>query len=115
MLLTKIELSEEEWQDALTADYMKAVDDAIHTYDPPPPYKPAPEELAAQRKAEILSQLNSLDMASIRSIRAIVDGVATDDDRARLHEIEAEVGWLRAELTVLPKTNALELRDKRRK
>ena len=101
MSLTEIELSEEEWQDALTVDYMKIVDD-----NPPPPYKPTPEELAAQRKAEILSQLNSLDMASIRPLRAIVDGVATDDDRARLREIEAEVGWLRAEMTILSNTNA---------
>ena len=103
MSLTKIELSEEEWQEALTVDYMKAVDDNL-----PPPYKPTPEELAAQRKTEILSQLNGLDMASIRSIRAIFDGVATDDDRAKLHEIETEAGWLRAEMTILLNTNATE-------
>ena len=110
MLLTKIELSEEEWQDALTVDYMMVVD-GKHTYDPSPPYKPTPEELAAQRKAEILSELNSLDMASIRPLRAIVNGAGTDDDRARLHEIETEAGWLRAELTVLSNTNAFELRE----
>jgi len=62
------------------------------------PSPPTPEELAARRGAEIKARLTELDLASIRPLRAIADGVATADDRARLAEYEAEAAGLREEL-----------------
>ncbi|MCL1888877.1 MAG: hypothetical protein FWF99_00030 [Desulfovibrionaceae bacterium] len=66
--------------------------------DPPPP---TPEDQAAQRKVEIMDRMFALDMESIRPLRAVADGIATDFDREKLDAIEAEVAALRAELSGL--------------
>ena len=65
----------------------------------PPP--PAPEELAAKRVAEIKTRLLDLDLASIRPLRAIADGTATEDDRERLAGYESVAAALREELRLL--------------
>ena len=43
-------------------------------------------------------ELEALDAASVRPLRALADGSAGTGDRARLAEIEARAGRLRAEL-----------------
>lgn len=53
---------------------------------------------AALRIAELLAKLESIDTQSARPLRAIVAGTATDDDRARLAELESMATAIRAEL-----------------
>jgi hypothetical protein len=67
--------------------------------DTPPP--PTPEELAAQRKAEILARLAAIDIDSIRPLRSLAEGAATDYDTDKLATLEAEAAELRAELAAL--------------
>jgi hypothetical protein len=59
----------------------------------PVPPEPTEEELAARRVAEIIAELDRLDRASIRPIRA--------GEADRLTEIEAQVVALREELNTL--------------
>ena len=60
-----------------------------------------PEDETAKRRAEIMARLDELDKAEIRSIAAIAAGTATDEDRAKLTEYEAEKAALRSELAEL--------------
>jgi hypothetical protein len=60
-----------------------------------------PEELAAQRKAEILFHLSKIDAASVRPLRAIAQGEAVQADTDKLAELDSEAAALRAELAVL--------------
>jgi hypothetical protein len=55
----------------------------------------------AARRAEILVELDRIDLASARPLRAIVAGSATDEDRARLAELDQQAATLRAELASL--------------
>jgi hypothetical protein len=58
-------------------------------------------ELAEQRKAEILARLAEIDAASVRPLRAIAEGNATDFDRQKLASLDGEAATLRAELAGL--------------
>lgn len=62
------------------------------------PYIPSQEELALVRAEEIKAELAEIDSLAVRPLRAIVAGTATDEDRARLAELEARADALRAEL-----------------
>lgn len=62
------------------------------------PYIPSQEELALVRVEEIKAELAEIDSLAVRPLRAIVAGTATDEDRARLAELEARADALRAEL-----------------
>jgi hypothetical protein len=66
--------------------------------EPPPP---TPEQLAAQRKAEILARLAEIDAASIRPLRAIAQGEAVQADHDKLAALDAEAAELRVELAGL--------------
>lgn len=62
-------------------------------------------QLAARistRRGEILADLERIDAASARPLRAILVGSATDADRARLTELDNQAAALRAELAALP-------------
>lgn len=60
---------------------------------------PSAEEIAKQkRKQEIIARLAAIDAASVRPLRAVADGTATDFDRQKLAALEAEAATLRAEL-----------------
>lgn len=68
--------------------------------------EPTPEELAHQRRQEILAELDRIDRASSRSLRAIIaaQSAGQEPDAAdvkRLAEYEAEAKALRAELAGL--------------
>jgi hypothetical protein len=67
--------------------------------DTPPP--PTGEELAARRVAEIKAELAEIDLQSIRPLRAITKGVATDEDTLKLAGLEGRAEELRAELAEL--------------
>jgi hypothetical protein len=67
-------------------------------------HPPTPEEMAEQRKAEIITRLAEIDIASIRPLRAIADNTATDFDREKLADLEAEAAALRTELAELTQT-----------
>ena len=56
---------------------------------------------AAQRIAEIDARLTSLDLASIRALTAKALNTATEEDLARLAEIEAEKAILRSERSLI--------------
>jgi hypothetical protein len=70
--------------------------DALLEQPAAPP--PTEAELAATRKAEITVRLAEIDTASIRPLRAIADGTATDFDMQKLANLEAEAATLRDEL-----------------
>ncbi|MDR2075954.1 MAG: hypothetical protein LBP61_03340 [Desulfovibrio sp.] len=59
---------------------------------------PAPEEPITKRRMEILFRLTEIDAASIRPLRAIADGSATDFDYNKLATLDAEAAELRDEL-----------------
>jgi len=56
------------------------------------------------RRAEVLAELAAIDAASARPLRAILVGSATDEDRQRLAELDAQAATLRAELDALTDT-----------
>lgn len=57
--------------------------------------------VATRRRVEILAALATIDAASARPLRAILVGSATDEDRARLTELDDQAAALRAELATL--------------
>ena len=65
------------------------------------PYIPSQEELNLARSEEIKAELAAIDSQAVRPLRAIVAGTATDEDKARLAELETEADKLRAELDKL--------------
>ena len=68
------------------------------------PWKTDTELLAEQkdtRKQEILSQLNNIDLQTVRPLRAKVNGTATIFDEEKLTSLETQATTLRAELTAL--------------
>ncbi len=52
-------------------------------------------------RAAILVELDALDRRSARSLRAMVAGTATEEDKAKLSEIEDEAAALRARFVEL--------------
>jgi hypothetical protein len=76
-----------------------------------PPLEPEPptaEALAAQRRAAITARLAEIDAASIRPLRAIAQGAATQDDHDKLAALDAEAAELRQELAGLTEQEAQE-------
>lgn len=59
--------------------------------------EPTEDELVAARIAAIDAQLAQIDAESVRPLRAMLAGDATDEDRARLTALEAEAVSLRTE------------------
>ena len=98
--------NEGEWADGTNpiqwADvnvYALANPDKVEIEQPQPP--PTAEELAEARRAEILAELDALDRQSVRPLRAMAKGAATDEDRGRLAFLEPRAEELREELTAL--------------
>ena len=60
-----------------------------------------PEPTTEQKIAELKQQLAELDLQAVRPLRAIAAGTATDEDKARLSEIESQAEMLRAEIAEL--------------
>lgn len=56
------------------------------------------EEAKNVRRAELISQLDEIDLKTIRPMRAKEAGVATDADLAKLQELEEQAAQIRAEL-----------------
>jgi DNA-binding transcriptional MerR regulator len=56
------------------------------------------EEAKNIRRAELISQLDEIDLKTIRPMRAKEAGVATDADLAKLQELEEQAAQIRAEL-----------------
>ena len=54
-----------------------------------------------QRKTEILARLQEIDSESLRPLRAISQGTATDFDTGKLKSLESEAAALRTELAGL--------------
>ena len=48
--------------------------------------------------ADIKNQLTALDLQAVRSLRAIAAGTATEEDREKLAELEAQAEELRAKI-----------------
>ena len=56
------------------------------------------EQKEARRRADIMAQLDALDLKCIRALRAIQAGTDTEADTARLAELEAQAEELRKQL-----------------
>lgn len=56
---------------------------------------------ADQRRAALVEHLAAVDLASVRPLRAVAAGTATDADRERLAALDAEAATLRAELATV--------------
>ena len=65
----------------------------------PPP--PTAEELKAQEVAKLQGELATLDMRSIRALRAVAKGSAAQADHDKLAALETEAADKRAELAAL--------------
>ena len=63
--------------------------------------EPTEEELKEKRIAELISQLNTIDFATVRPLRAQLNGTATQADTDKLASLEAQAVVLRAELEEL--------------
>lgn len=61
------------------------------------------EAISSDRTTEIKHELSQLDLATVRPLRAITAGTATDEDRERLAELEQQAATLRAELAGITK------------
>lgn len=89
--------------------YMDGTPYTIKDYGPLPegwsdtPPDPTPEERAAQRRMEILTRLKDIDADSVRPLRAMANGEAAEEDRAKLAALDVEAVALRAELAGLPR------------
>lgn len=53
------------------------------------------------RKKELIAELDGLDLKCIRAIRAIQAGTGTEDDTARLAELEEQAEEIRKQLQLL--------------
>ena len=62
---------------------------------------PTPEQLNQQRISEIKSELQRLDLESVRPLRAINAGTDTAEDRDKLAELDSQAEALRQELATL--------------
>ena len=56
------------------------------------------EQKEARRRADIMAQLDALDLRCIRALRAINAGTGTEADTARLAELEAQAAELRKQI-----------------
>ena len=92
-----IELTEQQWQQALTGDWQ--VINGQHTYVPLP--EPSPKEIRVtainQEMQQIDSKLDQIDRRSIRALRSIVKGTDTEADRVYLEKCEQDAAELRLE------------------
>ena len=59
------------------------------------------EEAGSRRRYAVQLELDELDRKSARALRSVVAGTATDADKARLVELEAEAVALRVRLAEL--------------
>lgn len=59
------------------------------------------QDAVAQQKRDIMSQLDALDLKTIRSMRAIQTSDFTDDDIVRLQQLEQQAKALREQLSAL--------------
>ena len=73
--------------------------DAAH--QPPPPPEPTPEELRAAQIAQIKAALVTIDLASIRPLRAIADESDMPEDHEKISELDSQATTLRDELAAL--------------
>lgn len=64
-------------------------------------HQPTDEEKSAARMAEILGEISTLEASGIRPARAIALGISTDDDVAKLDDIESAIVAMRAEYAKL--------------
>lgn len=61
------------------------------------------EVTIAEQMTKLKLQFNELDQQSIRPLRAILSGIATDEDKNKLKELETQVMKLREQFTELNK------------
>ena len=59
------------------------------------------QDTIAQQKRDIMSQLDAIDLKTIRSMRAIQAADFTDDDVAYLQQLEQQAKVLREQLSAL--------------
>ena len=62
---------------------------------------PPPPDPVTTRRADIHRELDTIDLQSVRSLRAKLAGTATAEDERILSELEARAAVLRAELATL--------------
>jgi hypothetical protein len=74
--------------------------EALRFYELPLGELAGPEE----RRAEILARLAEIDTASVRPLRAVAAGEATEFDHNKLAALDAEAAELRTELAGLGQT-----------
>jgi aminoglycoside phosphotransferase (APT) family kinase protein len=67
----------------------------------PVPSPPTPEQIAEQRRAEIMTRLHEIDLKTARGGRAVALGRSTEYDLIKLNEYEDEADALRIELRAL--------------
>lgn len=65
---------------------------------------PATVMTSEEQTAELKQQLVDIDLQTVRPLRAIATGTATDEDRRRLAELEAQAEAIRVEMKTIYET-----------
>jgi hypothetical protein len=89
-----------QWQDVNAYAIENPTQVSPDPDDPAIP-KPVPPPTVEEQIAILKSELYSIDMASIRPLRAIVDGAGEDTDKTRLDELEQQAEDIRSQIKAL--------------
>ena len=81
-----------------TAHWDPVTDEDGNLIDITPVEPPEPEPTAEDQIFSLKNQLATIDMQTVRPMRAIIAGTATEEDRAKLAELETQAEELRKQI-----------------
>lgn len=87
-----------------TPHWEPVTDEDGNLIDITPVELPEAEPTAEEQIAVLKSQLSGIDLQAVRPLRAIAAGTATEEDREKLAELEAQAENLRAKIKTIYKT-----------
>lgn len=98
--VTNLEVTQEVY-DAYCANPDAYIFDGDGIADNPNYEAEQEEKRKAARQAELVEELDALDLKTIRALRAIQSGVGTEDDTAKLAELEEQAEAIRRQIKEL--------------
>lgn len=98
--VTNLEVTQEVY-DAYCAEPAKYIYDGTGVADNPNYEQEQEEKRKAERRAELIAELDALDLKSLRALRAIQAGVGTEEDTAKISEIEEQAEQIRQQIKEL--------------
>lgn len=98
--VTNLEVTQAVY-DAYCAEPEKYIYDGTGIADNPNYEKEQEEKRKTERRAELIAELDTLDLKSLRALRAIQAGVGTEADENKISELEEQAEQIRQELKEL--------------